>query len=206
MGARIFLVAKPFCGYQHVFYSVTLTLESYFFLTLTFALANNLWTLSARALIFHMNILWDKAFSWKQIIWPCDLDIRVWPTFSKLYLANNFWIVSGRALIFHMNIPCDEIFLLILNLLTLTFDQFKKKNDIGHNFLRASILHMVISCDKIFLLVTKYLSLWFWPSLELTIIGGIVFHKHIMLDYRYISLKIICSLVILKLHSWIMGY
>ena len=135
MGARIFLVAKPFCGYQHVFYSVTLTLESYFFLTLTFALANNLWTLSARALIFHMNILWDKAFSWKQIIWPCDLDIRVWPTFSKLYLANNFWIVSGRALIFHMNIPCDEIFLLVLNHLTLTFDQLKYKEltDIGHN-------------------------------------------------------------------------
>ena len=40
---------------------------------------------------------------------------------------------------------------------------------------------MVISCDKIFLLVSKYLSLWSWPSLELAIIGGIVFHKHILL-------------------------
>ena len=39
-----------------------------------------------------------------------------------------------EALIFHMNIPCDKIFLLVLNILTLTFNQFKKKIDIGHDF------------------------------------------------------------------------
>ena len=48
-------------------------------------------------------------------------------------LANNFWTVSARALIFHMSIPCDKTFLLVLNLLTLTFDLFFKI-DIGHNF------------------------------------------------------------------------
>ena len=69
--------------------------------------------------------------------------------------------------------------------MTLTFDHFLKF-DIGHNFLKilkASILYIIISCDKIFLLVSKYLSLWSWPLLELAIIGGIVFHKHILFKF-----------------------
>ena len=57
-----------------------------------------------------------------QHFWPCDLDLGVWPTFWMLNPANNIWIVSARAVIFHMNIPCYEIFLLVLNLLTLRFD------------------------------------------------------------------------------------
>ena len=46
-------------------------------------------------------------------------------------------------------------------------------------------MHIVISCDKIFLLVSEYLSLWSWPSLEFAIIGGIVFHKHILLIMKW---------------------
>ena len=53
---------------------------------------------------------------------PCDLDLGVWP----INLPNNFWTVSAKALIFHISIPCDKIFLLVLNLLTLTFDLFFK--------------------------------------------------------------------------------
>ena len=98
-----------------------------------FNLANNFWTESARALIFHMRIPCDKTFPWIQLfltLWPwplsltyflktltlqitfeqwvlelwyftwvflvirpfcwyhyflpCDLDLRVWPIFSKL--------------------------------------------------------------------------------------------------------------------------
>ena len=41
-------------------------------------------------------------------------------------------MVSARALIFHMNISCDKIFLFVLNLLTLTFDQLLKQMDLGH--------------------------------------------------------------------------
>ena len=34
---------------------------------------------------------------------------------------------SARALIYHMSNPCDKVFLLVLNILTLTVEQFKKK-------------------------------------------------------------------------------
>ena len=43
--------------------------------------------------------------------------------------------MSARALIFHKNIPGDTcaIFLLVLNLIALTFDTFYKKIDISYN-------------------------------------------------------------------------
>ena len=75
-----------------------------------FILANNFWTVSARALLFQMNIPCDKTFPWILLfltLWP-------WPRFDPFIenfnLANNFWIVSARALIFHMNISCDKTF------------------------------------------------------------------------------------------------
>ena len=120
--------------------------------SLNFNLANNFWTVSARAFIFHMNIPCDNTFLWVPLFYPVTLTLEFDPFFDNFNLANNFWIVSARALIFHMSIPCDETFLWF------------------HDFLinvRAFILHMSISCDKIFLLVSRYLSLWPWPSLEL---------------------------------------
>ena len=92
--------------------------------------------------------------------------------FENLNITYNIWIGSARALIFHMSIPCEKILLLVLNLLTLTFDHFLKLT-LFITTKSVSILHMVISCDKIFLLVSKYMFLWSWPSLELAIIGGI---------------------------------
>ena len=47
--------------------------------------------------------------------------------FENFSLAKNFWIVSARASIFHMSITCDKIILLVLNLLTLTLVQLKKR-------------------------------------------------------------------------------
>ena len=59
------------------------------------------------------------------IFLPYDLDRRVWPNFEYFNLIHNIRIVNARALIIHMSISCDNIsFLLVLNLLTLTFDLF----------------------------------------------------------------------------------
>ena len=46
--------------------------------------AYNLWTVSARALIFHKNIPCDKTFPWVPLFLPRDLDLGVWPVFWKL--------------------------------------------------------------------------------------------------------------------------
>ena len=85
-----------------------------------FNLADNFWTESARALIFHMNIPRDKTI----IFYPVTLTLGFDPFFENFNLANNFWTVSARAFIFLMNIPSEKIFLLVLNLLNLTFDLF----------------------------------------------------------------------------------
>ena len=114
----VFLVIRPFHWY-HCF--LTCDLDPFF---KNFNLANNFWTVSARALIFHMSIPCDKTivfypvtmthfwktltllitfeqwvlepwyFTWVSLVmrpfrgchyfWPCDLDLRVWPTFWKL--------------------------------------------------------------------------------------------------------------------------
>ena len=97
--------------------------------------------------------------------------------FDLLILANNVWIVSARALIFHINIACDKIILLVLNLLTMIFYQFWywhyfwKKNKILE--LPYFLWQDLSTGIKIFVLAIL-------ASLELAIIGGIVFHKHIL--------------------------
>ena len=74
-------------------------------------LANNFLTVSARSLIFHMNISCDKAFPWVPLFFDCvTLTLEFDPFFDNFNLAHNFWTVSVRALIFHMNIPCDKTF------------------------------------------------------------------------------------------------
>ena len=131
-----------------------------------FNLANNFWTVGARALIFHMNIPCDETFPRVPLFftpWPWPWSLTLFLNFN---LAKNFWTVGARALIFHMNIPCDKTF---------TWDNYFLIN------IRAFILNMSISCDKIFLLVSRYSSLWPWPSLELAIIGGIcVLETHLV--------------------------
>ena len=71
-----------------------------------FNLANNFWTVRARALIFHMNIPCDKTFPWVPLfftLWPWPWSLTHF--LKNFNLANNFWTVSARALIFHMSIP-----------------------------------------------------------------------------------------------------
>ena len=73
----------------HRRWSLTLFFEN-------FKLANTFWTVSARALIFHMSI-------------PCD------KTFSVL----SWFFINIRAFILHMGISCDKIYLLVSRYLSL---------------------------------------------------------------------------------------
>ena len=114
----------------------------------------------------------------------------VW-SLEKLNLLYYYWTVNVGVLIFHMNVPYDKVFLLVLNLLTLTFDLFKKKKlklVITSKYIIDIIffiLHMIISCDKVFLLVSRYSSLWPWPSLELALIGGICVSQTHLVNKRF---------------------
>ena len=62
------------------------------------------------------------------LVYPVFLTLKFGLLFKKFNLANNFLTGNSRVSIFHMNISCDKIFLLVLNLLTFTFDLFSKKN------------------------------------------------------------------------------
>ena len=46
-----------------------------------FYLANNIWRMSARAMIFHMSISSHNTFLWIQTFWTCGLDLGDGPTF-----------------------------------------------------------------------------------------------------------------------------
>ena len=92
-----------------IFYPVTLTLE-FDLLFKNFNLANIFWTVSARALIFHMNIPCDKTFPWMPLLLTVTLTLEFDLLFKNFNLANNSWTVSARALIFNMSIPCDKTF------------------------------------------------------------------------------------------------
>ena len=97
-------------------------------------LANNFWTVSAKALIFHVNIPCDKTFLWVPIfltMWPWPWSLNHF--FENFNLANNSRTVSARTLIFNLNIPCDKTFQWVPLFLTLwpwlwSLTQFLKKN------------------------------------------------------------------------------
>ena len=70
-----------------IFYPVTLTLEFDPFYKKNFNLANNFWTVGARALIFHMNIPCDKTFFVGTIIfYPVTLAMEFDPFFKNFIL------------------------------------------------------------------------------------------------------------------------
>ena len=108
---------------------VTLTLEYDPFLK-NFNLANNVWTVSARALIFHRSIPCDKNFNFDLVALTLESGLLA----EYFNLVNNVWIVSAKALIFHMEISCDKIFLFVLNLFDLDIWQFLNKISTGPNF------------------------------------------------------------------------
>ena len=76
----VFIVIRPFSG-TIIFNPVTLTLE-FDLLFKNFNLAKIFWTVSARALIFHMSIPCDKTFLWT----PSFLTLWPWPWSLSYFL------------------------------------------------------------------------------------------------------------------------
>ena len=122
-----------------------------------FNLPKSFWTVTAKALIFHRNILWDKTFpcgTLYQQIWPCDLDLGFVLPSENFHFAKNFWTVCVKLFLVTTNMftlwpwPSNvayflkaqnfdywvlaramlfQILLLEFNLFTLTFHHLKKK-------------------------------------------------------------------------------
>ena len=125
-----------------------------------FNLANNFWTVSARALIFHMSIPCYKTLPWVPLfftLWPWPWSLT---HLLKTTLAYYFWTVSARALIFHMSIPCGKTFLrfhyflpcdLDLRVWHLLFKNFNVAKNFWIVSASALMFHMNIPCDEIFL-------------------------------------------------------
>ena len=92
----VFKSTRPFRGYQH-FYPVTLEFDLFFE---NFNLVYNFWTVSARHVIFHMNIPSGKTFLWAPTfltMWPWSWSLMFFKNFN---LAFKFWTVSVRVVIF----------------------------------------------------------------------------------------------------------
>ena len=142
----VFLVIRPFSGY-HYFWPLTLEFDPFFE---NFNLANIFWTVSDRALIFHMNIPCDMTFPWIPLfftLWPLPWSLTHF--FENFNFANNFWTVRSRALIFHLSIPCDENFPWVP--LFFTFWPWSLNNFFGK--LKPCLLLLNIECS---------LELWYF--------------------------------------------
>ena len=177
---------KNFLGYC-ICNTVILTLEFDLFIR-NFNLAHKIWTMSARALIFRMTNNSYNTFPWvPTFFYHVTLTLEFDLLSENIDLIDNFSTVSARIFIYNMGISCDKIVLLVLNRLTLIFDDFLKWTLVitSKIRIRALLLHMSISWNKIFLPVSRYLFLWLWPSLEFAIIGAFVFHKHVVLFWNY---------------------
>ena len=83
----VFLVMRPFHGY--LFCPVTLTLEFDPFFE-NFNLSYNFWTVSARALIFHMSISCDKTFQWV----PLFMTLWPWPWSLTNFLKTLTFLIT----------------------------------------------------------------------------------------------------------------
>ena len=157
---------------------MTLTLEFDPFFE-NFNLADNIWTVSATALIFHMSNPSDKTPLWVPCYWPVTSEFGLlFESTLTLLITFQQWVPEFLYFTW--------IFLLLLwNLLTLKFDILKK--NIIHNKIikiRTFVLHMSISCDKIFVLVSSICPcdlghIWNWP-----LSGAFMFHKHILFDKK----------------------
>ena len=106
----VFLVSRPFFEYNN-FYLVTLTL--YFVILFeNFKFVENIWTVHARILLFHLSILFDKPF-----VLICDLyliflkGLTFLITFEKLM----------RCFLFHMSIPWFKTLLWVLTIFTMFY-------------------------------------------------------------------------------------
>ena len=86
-----------------------------------FNLANNFWTVSARALIFHMSILCNKTFPWIPLfftLWPWSwslidffktltLQITFEQLVQELWYSTWVFLVIKPFIGYHYFLPCD---------------------------------------------------------------------------------------------------
>ena len=123
-------------------------------------LANNIWTVNTRTLIFHSSFFWDKTFLWV----PTFMTLRPWP-WSLTYfienfnIANNFWTVLELwyfIWVFFLTRPScgyQKFWLWDLGPLSLTYPflKFNLANNFSTVSARIFIFHLNIPCDMIFL-------------------------------------------------------
>ena len=79
----------------HIGFVLSVILSIYHYLW-NFNLANNFWTVSARALIFHMNIPCDKTFPWVPLfptLWPWSLT-HFLKTITLLITFEQQWVLE----------------------------------------------------------------------------------------------------------------
>ena len=100
-GVILFLSCLSFCYFVILLFCPPLR---------NFNLAYNFWTVSARALLFHMSILSVSTIIFDPVTLTLKFDQLKIENFN---LANNFWSMSARALIFHLSIPCGKTFPLV---------------------------------------------------------------------------------------------
>ena len=151
--------------------------------------------MSAKALILHMTTPSGKTFPGFLGYRPYDLDLRVWPTFWKLYsLVNNYRTVKARALIFQMTISRARPFrgYKVNNfdpvIMTLEFDLLFENFNLASNFWSVRALILIFRYQH-FLPSDLDLEVWptFWKlklanNLKTMRARALVFHMSILSD------------------------
>ena len=163
----VILVTRPFRGY-HDFWPCDLDVNLFFE---NYNLANNFWTVSASALIFHMTIPCDKPFPWVALfltLWPWPWSLMYFLKILTLIIAFEQWLLelwyfTWLFLVIrpfcgcHYFLPCDLV------TLTLDFDPFFENFNLANNFwavnARALIFQMSNPYYEIF---CWYWTFWPW--------------------------------------------
>ena len=136
-------------------------------------LANNFWTVIARALMFYMSITCDTTFPWVPLfftLWPWPWSFtHFWKTLTLLITFVQ-WVLElwNFTRVFLVIRPfCGYHYFWHCVTLTLEFDLFFEIFNLPHKFLtvraRAFMFHMSIPSDKTFPRVPLLLTLWPWP-------------------------------------------
>ena len=97
-----------------------------------------------------------------------NIFYKILDLFLKNILFNNLSTVTARVFIFHLSNTCDKTFLLFINLLTLIFHWFLKKNKFDYKskndryIKRSYVAHELFSCpcDLAIFAIDHYRGIW----------------------------------------------
>ena len=128
-----------------------------------FNFATNFWTVSSRALVFHMSIPCDKTFSWVPLfltLWPWPWSLTHILKTLTLLISFEQWVLERQG-----SLVATNNFALMT--LTLEFDLLFENFNLAKNFwtvsARVYTFHMNISSGKAFPRVPTCSILWPWP-------------------------------------------